>query len=165
MTTQAKTEAPKKSRTVSRGAETGAFGKSFNTADDRRNTRLFDPALPEDKMMQRSLAPWVAKTAMWNLLQRGKGRGHKTTTKPLNKIQETYLDVSRRNTAVREKATRPHPGYDTEAQRKLWGEKIMGPAGEAYRKALADPRRPYSDMTGERVSPLKFNPKTQEYDR
>jgi hypothetical protein len=164
MATRTTTPAPKQSRTVFRSAETQSFGKTFNTADDRRNTKLFDPALPEDQMMRRSLAPWVAKTALWNLLQRGKGRDHKVTTKPLNKIQDTFLGVSQSNTAAR-KARPNHPGYDTEAQRRLWGERILGKPGDAYRRGLNDPNRPINDMTGDRVSPLKFNPRTQEYDR
>lgn len=134
------------------------FGKDFGDA----GTRLFDPALPEDKMLQRSLAPWVAKTAMWNLIQRGRGR--ETTTKPLTKLEDVQRKAIMQHRALERKGIF-HGPRDVPAIRKIWGERILGKKGEAYRRGLADPRRPIQDWDAQRVSPLTFNPRTGEYDR
>lgn len=142
------------------------FGRTFDTPADRQNTNLFDPALPEDVMMQRSLAPWVAKTAMWNLIQRGRGRD--ATTSPLNKLEEVQRKavINNRDAAARTK--REHGDVsstrDTEAIRKIWGERIMGAPGRAYRQGLADPNRPMRDWDAQKVSPKYYNPKTGRYD-
>lgn len=145
------------------------FGRTFDTPADRQNTRLFDPALPEDQMMQRSLAPWVAKTAMWNLIQRGRGRD--TTTRPLNKLEEVQRKAVMSNRAAKAKTVKKYGQEaadnsvrDTEAIRKIWGQRLMGRHGEAYRQGLADPNRPVRDWDAEKVSPKFYNPKTGKYD-
>jgi len=117
-------------------------------------------------MMQRSLAPWVAKTAMWNLIQRGRGRG--ATTSPLNKLEEVQRKAIINNRDAEARTIRERGDVesvrDTEGIRKIWGERILGNRGAAYRQGLADPNRPVRDWDAQKVSPLFYNPKTGRYD-
>lgn len=134
------------------------FGKDYGEAN-----RLFDPALPEDKMLQKSLAPWVPKTAMWNLIMRGRNRPDKAVARPLNTLESVWLKAVRSNQAATEKRG-PMGPRDIPAIRKAIGERILGKKGEAYRQGLADPNRPMRDWDAQRVSPKFYNPKTGRYD-
>lgn len=136
--------------------EAAGFGKQF----ERPTFGMDTYALPS----------WVARAADYNAwaLRRAKEHEEYGETESADYWRSKLLRRAPKGIdkimAKKENLNRHDRSYTPptqEQKREVFQHRIGGQKGEEYRKALKDPKRPINVMTGERVSPTKWDQRTE----
>ena len=135
------------------------------TVNDYFGKRFEGPTFGKDTY---ALPAWVARAADFNRFARERAEEHEEygetrsakywrdafIQRPAKGIERIWAKARNLNEG------KTHSPSTTEQKRKIWGDRIKGQKGDLYRQGLSDPNRPMSDMTGERVSPEGYHPRT-----
>jgi hypothetical protein len=112
---------------------------------------------------RRRLAPWTAKTESFNeevIVNRDEPR--RRTLAPLGPMDSAWIKAVINNRVAPGSVSF---GQSIESQREERGRRIADPMKrDTWNEALRDPNRPINDMTGLKVSPKKYNPKTRRWE-